>query len=138
MLDREDMMLTAIWILHLLTMSFLFPSESALPHTSGGHTHYSPCPLSLICSLEGSVVKEGLARKHHSFSSQTLLSGLTASQEPSHSAPDGGGGATCPSVLGHCHLLRQGCSGATGRGRAQRLLGASEPLPKGKRVSWSK
>lgn len=78
-------MLTAICILSLIGNVLPFPSESAPIHTLGGDTHCSPSSLSFICSLKGSVVKEGLARKHHSFSSRVLLSGLTASQERGHS-----------------------------------------------------
>lgn len=125
-------MLTAICILSLIGNVLPFPSESAPIHTLGGDTHCSPSSLSFICSLKGSVVKEGLARKHHSFSSRVLLSGLTASQERGHSMSLMEAEERLVPCLGHRHLLRQGFSGATGRRQRPEDLGRLQAPPKGK------
>lgn len=85
MIGKEDVMLTALWILSLIGNVLSFSLRVCTIHTEGRDIHFSypsfSIPLSFICFLKGSVMKEGLARKHHSFSSQILLSGFTVPQK---------------------------------------------------------
>ena len=108
--------MTAIWVLSL-TGNVLPSSLRVCPYPHLGQRHFllfpslHECPpsLSSICFLKG-VSGEGRVGQ------EALLFLLSDSPiwahclpGTGHHVPDGGGGVPCPSVRGHCHLLRQDC-----------------------------